>query len=489
MKKTIMLLLMVVVICTFSTIALADEAQYADALNKLGLFLGTENGYDLERPCDRLMGAVLITRFLGLESQAMAEDNPQPFADVTGTYADKYIAFLYKRGLIQGQAAGSYGKWAMTGDQFATLMLRALGYREGADFIWSNALNKMVELKIITTAELAGFNQDSFLRADAVLLCYKVLYAIPKGNDMPLVHKLLWDDMFTVDQLDATKDGTLMIAADMPEIFSNEAVVYSLEDAKKLIMLAIKNNDIQIVVRMPGFSEEERMSVAKDVLSEYTYGQIWLPDWNENVYTKRDVLVMQIMINDSYMMENYYKDPARYQKHYHFTRPDLFKDDEYYVGMSTWVNKINAVLAECITEGMSEKEKVKALHDYLVLHTTYEKTYYEGRETNAAHQPRYIFTEGKGVCEAYAEAFKILMNAVGIECIMVPGEAGGEDHAWNQVRVDGKWYNIDVTWDDPDDGDKIRYDYFCIPDSTFYKTHTVDKGFVPYVCTSPALKQ
>jgi transglutaminase/protease-like cytokinesis protein 3 len=54
--------------------------------------------------------------------------------------------------------------------------------------------------------------------------------------------------------------------------------------------------------------------------------------------------------------------------------------------------------------------------------------------------------------------------------------------------VDGKWYNIDVTWDDPDDGERIYYDYFCIPDSKIYKDHTVEDGFVPYVCTSPALK-
>jgi transglutaminase/protease-like cytokinesis protein 3 len=189
------------------------------------------------------------------------------------------------------------------------------------------------------------------------------------------------------------------------------------------------------------------------------------------------------------MMENYYKDPQRYQKHHHFSDSPLYKDDdEYFIYMSTWVNKINEVLAKCVTEGMSEKEKVKAVHDYLILHTTYEKTYYKGNETSAAHMARYIFTEGKGVCEAYAEAFKMLMNAVGIECIMTPGEAGGVGHAWNQVKVDGNWYNIDVTWDDPDDGDKIRYDYFCIPDSTISKTHTVEKGFKPYECTAPALK-
>lgn len=59
------------------------------------------------------------------------------------------------------------------------------------------------------------------------------------------------------------------------------------------------------------------------------------------------------------------------------------------------------------------------------------------------------------VCEGYARAFKVLCDRAGIPCVLVDGKAknqatsGGEDHMWNYVQVDGAWYAVDVTWNDP----------------------------------------
>jgi len=479
-KNAAILLLAIAVICVFPQLAYADDNLYADALNKLGLFLGTNNGYDLERPCDRLMGAVLLTRFLGLEAEALAADYTHPFIDAQDTYADKYIALLFTYGLVQGQSADSYGNGEMSGNQFATLMLRALGYLEGMDFTWDTALYKILEIGILSPAELANLATEGFLRADAVLLCYKVLYAIPPGNDMPLVHKLLWDDVFSVDQLGATKDGALMIAADTPGIIVDNTVVFSKENAKKLILLALKNAQTGLLIRVPGFSEQERLDIVDEVIKGFrSYGQLS----SGEAVISRDTISFNIGITKAYMMENYYKDPARYQKHYHFTSAPVQTDNIYFIYMSTWVGKMNEILAEYITEDMSEKEKVKVLHDYLILRTTYDALDGDSR----AHMPQTIFIENKGVCDSYAAAFKILLNAAGLECIVVPGLAGGEGHVWNQVKIDGQWYHIDVTWDDPDHRDLILYDYFCIPDSKIYKDHSVDEDFTPYICDAPAL--
>lgn len=74
------------------------------------------------------------------------------------------------------------------------------------------------------------------------------------------------------------------------------------------------------------------------------------------------------------------------------------------------------------------------------------------------------------VCEGYAKAFQLLMNASGIECILVVGDAGG-GHAWNQIKLDNEWYNVDVTWDDVGIGSdgisRIRWDYFNVTDAQF----------------------
>lgn len=146
--------------------------------------------------------------------------------------------------------------------------------------------------------------------------------------------------------------------------------------------------------------------------------------------------------------------------------------------------EITALLEEIVTPSMSEYEKVKAIHDYLVIHVDYD---YDNLA--AGTLPDTAFTaEGalllhSAVCEGYARAFSLLCDLSGIENLLVYGTAddgtGVQPHAWNQVRVDGEWYNIDVTWDDPmmngqqvHDGSNMIYDYFLVPDLTLLGNHT-----------------
>jgi transglutaminase/protease-like cytokinesis protein 3 len=65
--------------------------------------------------------------------------------------------------------------------------------------------------------------------------------------------------------------------------------------------------------------------------------------------------------------------------------------------------------------------------------------------------------EGKGVCEGYSDAFWMLMDILNIDCQCV---YGGGNHEWNIVKIDGEWYNIDVTWNDG-----LRNKYFLISDA------------------------
>lgn len=81
----------------------------------------------------------------------------------------------------------------------------------------------------------------------------------------------------------------------------------------------------------------------------------------------------------------------------------------------------------------------------------------------------------KVVCERYAKAFQLLMNACGIECIYIPGTANGSGHGWNKVKLDGDWYNVDVTWDDPTSGNGtpiLSHDYFNVTDAKLLTNHT-----------------
>ena len=133
-------------------------------------------------------------------------------------------------------------------------------------------------------------------------------------------------------------------------------------------------------------------------------------------------------------------------------------------------------------KGKTEYDTVKNIHDYLVLNIAYPSSY-SGR---GVHTLDYALNEGVCVCDGYTKAFYFLCKANGIDCIIVKGlsinQAGvNESHAWNKVKVDGKWYTVDATWDDPlpDKKDRVKYYYFLVTDADASKTHTWDDTGLP----------
>lgn len=131
------------------------------------------------------------------------------------------------------------------------------------------------------------------------------------------------------------------------------------------------------------------------------------------------------------------------------------------------------LLSGITAEGMSEYQKVKAIHDYLVNNTSFDEY---AQNAKSARGP---IMDGKAVCEGYAKAFQLLCVMSGMDCLFVTGDADG-DHAWNKVKVDGAWYNVDVTWDDPIGG-SLRHEYFLISDSDLAKDHAWNNAYLP-VC-------
>lgn len=119
----------------------------------------------------------------------------------------------------------------------------------------------------------------------------------------------------------------------------------------------------------------------------------------------------------------------------------------------------------------TDYDKVKLFHDWIINRTEYINN---GQEYTWRIDGPIIYK--KSVCEGYSRAFQYLCQSVGIECVCVSGTAGGP-HMWNMVKVNGKWYQIDVTWDDPiswDGRPVLRYDYFLISDAQMYKDHRID---------------
>lgn len=109
----------------------------------------------------------------------------------------------------------------------------------------------------------------------------------------------------------------------------------------------------------------------------------------------------------------------------------------------------------------SNYEKEQYLHDVLVAKVDYDMS---AKMNQSAYSALVL---GKSVCAGYARAFQYLMQQAGIPCYYCTGYAG-EDHAWNIVKINGNYSNVDVTWDDTEPS---TYDYYNKSDNAFASTH------------------
>ena len=115
---------------------------------------------------------------------------------------------------------------------------------------------------------------------------------------------------------------------------------------------------------------------------------------------------------------------------------------------------------------MPEFEREMLLHDRLAKSITYDLN------EKYAHTAYGALVNGRAVCDGYTQAFQYLLQSVGIQSFMVTGTGKGGNHAWNIVRIDGRYYNVDLTWDDQERD--TFYAYFNITDERIKEDHAFD---------------
>lgn len=147
----------------------ARTEQLAEALKTLGLFKGTDKGFELERQPSRVEAVVMLIRLLGKETEAISGSWTHPFDDVPA-WADQYIGYAYENALTNGGDDGKFGTGAATAQMFATFVLRALGYNDSAakgavDFTYSGAVQYATERGLIAgQGDVDGFNRGACVR-------------------------------------------------------------------------------------------------------------------------------------------------------------------------------------------------------------------------------------------------------------------------------------------------------------------------------------
>ncbi|SFI87656.1 Transglutaminase-like superfamily protein [Paenibacillus sp. UNC496MF] len=136
--------------------------------------------------------------------------------------------------------------------------------------------------------------------------------------------------------------------------------------------------------------------------------------------------------------------------------------------------RIRGVLPAILKDAAGDRERVRAIHDWIVTHVAYDTslrryTAYDALET------------GSAVCQGYSLLAYRMLKLAGIETRIAEGRVDSGSHVWNLVKADGRWYHMDATWDDPvpDRPGRASHAYFLKSDAVMSKDHAWTKTYPP----------
>lgn len=406
-----------------------DDAYYADAVAwavEEEITQGTGNGvFSPERTVTRAETVTFLWRAAGSPAPTGVSTG---FSDVTDKNAFYYKAVLWavEKGITNGVGGGRFNLTAtLTYDQILTFLCRFAGEEAQGDD-WSAAAVAWARNSGLTDG-LTFTAKSNCPRSDVVYCLWKQL-----GGEVAQEQPVLSNEAgatlaITTGFLDRKS------AIDISE-FSLEA-----SQAEKLA-LKIADMDGENPYGITHLNAYEQDGQIAETLAVY--------------YTNSTISVGTVADHDW----RYISDAAQAEA--------------------------ERVVDELITSNMSDYEVVKTLHDYLVTHCDYDYRVDIGNMPFISHQAEGALLKGTAVCSGYAKAYEAMLDAAGIPNETITGYAGGY-HAWNLVQVDGQWYHVDTTWDDPttQGGDYIRYTYFLKSDKVMASRSHRDWEDV-HACTS-----
>lgn len=449
-------------------VTLADVSHQAEAqtLNNLGLFKGSSSGFELDKKPTRAEGAVMLVRLLGKETQARSQNYHHPFVDVPA-WASPYVGYMYKFSLTQGSSPTTYSpNQVLSAPAYTTFVLRALGYSDqNGDFQWTDSLNKARDLGMLSPLEAGALANSAFLRDDMVNLSYHALQITLKNRDTSLLEKLVSED-HAVPLSTAQASGLLHQKSAISRVSlspksapdsNTEYTVNNSADLQNALQQALLNLQPRIILYTKDYpgdpTDDFEQLMDKTILKieEETGLFNLIKGWRYQGTSKVLSVEFSFLYNRSQL-----------------TELDI---------------KCDEVLESLLVNSQNDYDKEKLIHDYIITHCRYDYQNFQKNTLPAASRTAYgVIVMGSGVCQGYAEAFNILCRKAGLPSLIIIGRAFGEDHAWNLIRLAGRYYQTDVTADDPlnENGtDSLSYTYFNLSDQEMQNDHQWDRGEYP----------
>ena len=135
-------------------------------------------------------------------------------------------------------------------------------------------------------------------------------------------------------------------------------------------------------------------------------------------------------------------------------------------------DKVNTILNSTIKDTMTNEDKIKAIHDYIINNTKYDKDRSDNTVKLYNSDTAYgALIEHYAICGGYSDSMKLFLDKLGIENYKI----SSENHIWNLVKLNNEWFHLDLTWDDPVTNtgeDVLEYDYFLITTEELQKLDT-----------------
>lgn len=206
MKKTVSVILAVILIISLMSVASAAHVSLDEAavvLKTLGLVKGSDAGLEEYRAPTRYESLVMLTRLLGLESEALSWRGEHPFSDAKGSWAERYLGYAYEHGITVGVGPESFaGDDNATIRDYLTMVLRALDYVDNEDFSWSSSISFSDDIGL-SHGEYS--TSSVFLREDLILISYTALTTKIKGSSITLIESLYRSGVVSYSALVSTR--------------------------------------------------------------------------------------------------------------------------------------------------------------------------------------------------------------------------------------------------------------------------------------------
>ncbi len=153
----------------------ADNTVKANTLYELGLFRGTDTGYELDKTLTREQAVTILVRLLGEEENVLESKFDGKFTDVADNrWSYPYVMYCYENNITKGTGDNTFSpEDEVTAEQFVTLVMRLMGYEDTEP---ENALEESVYIGMLNTEVVRNFEKNkTFLRDDMVYVVYRSL--------------------------------------------------------------------------------------------------------------------------------------------------------------------------------------------------------------------------------------------------------------------------------------------------------------------------